>query len=51
MVPTQVLSEDFRFVLPLTPYRAYDPADIEDGRRRVLLGIEGMISDTESLTV
>lgn len=53
MTPTyeKVLSEDFRLVLPMTPYRPYDPADVEDGRRRVLLGVEGMIADTESLTV
>ncbi|CAN0389258.1 unnamed protein product, partial [Hapterophycus canaliculatus] len=47
----QVLTKDFELSLPLTPYRRCDPADVEGGRRRVLVGIEGMISDTASLTV
>lgn len=44
----QLLSESFRFTLPLTPYRPYDPADIVE-HRRVLLGMEGMVSDVSSL--
>lgn len=46
-----MLTEDFELSLPLTPYRSFDPADVEGGRRRVLVGVEGMISDTASLTV
>ena len=46
-----MLTEEFELSLPLTPYRPYDPADVEGGRRRVLIGVEGMISDTASLTV
>ncbi|CAM9319484.1 unnamed protein product [Ectocarpus sp. 6 AP-2014] len=46
----EVLTEDFELSLPLTPYRKFDPADVEGGRRRVLVGVEGMISDTASLT-
>ncbi|CAM9412901.1 unnamed protein product [Sphacelaria rigidula] len=44
----ELLSESFRFTLPLTPYRPYDPADIVE-HRRVLLGMEGMVSDVSSL--
>ncbi|CAN0175753.1 unnamed protein product, partial [Ectocarpus fasciculatus] len=47
---SEVLTEDFELSLPLTPYRKFDPADVEGGRRRVLVGVEGMISDTASLT-
>eukprot|EP00903_Cladosiphon_okamuranus_P007108 g6906.t1 len=47
---SDVLTEDFELSLPLTPYRSFDPADVEGGRRRVLVGVEGMISDTMSLT-
>lgn len=47
---SKVLADNFRFTLPLTPYRSYDPADIV-GHRRVLFGVEGMISDVKSLTV
>eukprot|EP00752_Nemacystus_decipiens_P011108 g9869.t1 len=47
---SDVLTEDFELSLPLTPYRPFDPADVEEGRRRVMVGVEGMISDTTSLT-
>ncbi|CAM9517320.1 unnamed protein product [Scytosiphon promiscuus] len=51
VVWSEVLTQDFELSLPLTPYRRCDPADVEGGRRRVLIGVEGMISDTASLTV
>ncbi|CAM9360697.1 unnamed protein product [Choristocarpus tenellus] len=45
----EVLSETFRLTLPLTPYRSSNPCDTVE-HRRVLIGVDGMISDTMSLT-
>mmetsp|Transcript_6676 Transcript_6676/g.9327 ORF Transcript_6676/g.9327 Transcript_6676/m.9327 type:complete len:383 (-) Transcript_6676:33-1181(-) len=47
---SDVLAEDFKLILPLTPYRSYCSSDIVNNRR-VLLGVDGMIADTASLKV
>ncbi|CAM9591480.1 unnamed protein product [Ectocarpus sp. 6 AP-2014] len=46
----EVLSPDLRMTMPITPYRSFNPADVVNNRR-VLLGVGGMISDTQSLSV
>ncbi|CAM9841368.1 unnamed protein product, partial [Discosporangium mesarthrocarpum] len=46
----ELLAEDFMFTLPITPYRSFSPADIVNNRR-VMLGVDGMIADTQSLKV
>lgn len=45
-----VLTEDFKLILPVTPYRSFAPSDIVNNRR-ILLGVEGMVADTASLMV
>ncbi|CAM9712637.1 unnamed protein product [Chrysoparadoxa australica] len=45
-----ILTEDFKFTLPITPYRSYNPTDLVNSRR-VTLGVEGMVSDTASMMV
>eukprot|EP00752_Nemacystus_decipiens_P009323 g8331.t1 len=46
----EVLSPELRMAMPITPYRSFNPADVVNNRR-VLLGVDGMISDTQSLSV
>lgn len=36
----EVLSVDLRLVMPITPYRSFNPADVVNNRR-VLLGVDG----------
>ncbi|CAM9439255.1 unnamed protein product [Scytosiphon promiscuus] len=46
----EVLSPELHMTMPITPYRSFNPADVVNNRR-VLLGVDGMISDTQSLAV
>lgn len=46
----EVLSPELRMAMPITPYRSFNPGDVVNNRR-VLLGVDGMISDTQSLSV
>ena len=36
----ELVSEDLRLTLPITPYRSFSPADVVKNRR-VLLGVDG----------
>ncbi|CAM9740184.1 unnamed protein product [Chrysoparadoxa australica] len=45
-----ILSEEFKFTLPITPYRSYNPTDLVNSRR-IVVGVDGMASDTASLMV
>lgn len=47
----EILEPDCKITMPITPYRSFDPCTITATRRRVLVGVEGMISDTKSLRV
>jgi PAS domain-containing protein len=46
----ELLADEFKLTLPITPYRSYSPADVVNNRR-VMLGVEGMVNDTASLKV
>ncbi|CAM9768532.1 unnamed protein product [Chrysoparadoxa australica] len=45
-----ILSEEFKFTLPITPYRSYNPTDLVNSRR-VMIGVQGMVTDTASFMV
>ncbi|CAN0317181.1 unnamed protein product, partial [Discosporangium mesarthrocarpum] len=45
-----LLAEDFILTLPITPYRWFSPVDVVNNRR-VMLGVNGMITDVQSLKV
>lgn len=36
----ELVSEDLRLTMPITPYRSFSPADVVNNRR-VLLGVDG----------
>eukprot|EP00616_Rhizochromulina_sp_CCMP1243_P008969 CAMPEP_0118975194 /NCGR_PEP_ID=MMETSP1173-20130426/14842_1 /TAXON_ID=1034831 /ORGANISM="Rhizochromulina marina cf, Strain CCMP1243" /LENGTH=743 /DNA_ID=CAMNT_0006925035 /DNA_START=61 /DNA_END=2292 /DNA_ORIENTATION=+ len=43
-----ILDPNFRMTLPITPYRWFDPSEVNNGQR-VVKGVDGMIRDTKSL--
>lgn len=43
-----ILAEDFTCILPVTPYRHFNPGDLSPRGRRIY-GVNGMIRDTASL--
>jgi len=45
-----ILDESIRFILPVTPYRAFPPSEFINGQRHVV-GINAVIADTMSLKV
>lgn len=38
----EVVTEDLRFTMPITPYRSFSPFDVVNNRR-VLLGVDGTL--------
>ena len=45
-----ILEEDFRLVLPVTPYRSFPPDEVVNGQRHIN-GIDAMVLDNASLSV